>query len=98
MPSWLILVLQWGGLALAVLSAAALIYFLGIPGIMEPAAEADAAAEQVTAPVTMYWVLLVIGVVGASDSLWAGASLRLLDKANPAYHRRLVLLASMATG
>ncbi len=39
MPSWLILVLQWGGLALAVLSAAALIYFLGIPGIIEPAAE-----------------------------------------------------------
>ncbi len=65
MPSWLILVLQWGGLALAVLSAAALIYFLGIPGIMEPAAEADAAAEQVIAPITMYWVLLVIGVVGA---------------------------------
>ncbi len=62
MPSWLILVLQWGGLALAVLSAAALIYVLGI---MEPAAEADAAAEQVIAPVTMYWVLLVIGVVGA---------------------------------
>ncbi len=62
MPSWLILVLQWGGLALAVLSAVALIYVLGI---MEPAAEADAAAEQVIAPVTMYWVLLVIGVVGA---------------------------------
>ncbi len=65
MPSWLILVLQWGGLALAVLSAAALIYFLGIPGIMEPAAEAEAAAEQFTAPVTMYWVLLVIGAVCA---------------------------------
>ncbi len=65
MPSWLILVLQWGGLALAVLSAAALIYFLGIPGIIEPTAEAEAAAEQVTAPVTMYWVLLVIGAVCA---------------------------------
>ncbi len=63
MPSWLILVLQWGGLALAVLSAAALIYFLGI---MEPAAGGEAAAEQVTAPITMYWVLLVIGVVGAA--------------------------------
>ncbi len=62
MPSWLILVLQWGGLALAVLSAAALIYALGIPGIIEPVAEA---AEQLTAPVTMYWVLLVIGAVCA---------------------------------
>ena len=65
MPSWLILVLQWGGLALAVLSAAALIYVLGIPGIIEPAAEAETAAEQLTAPVTMYWVLLVIGAVCA---------------------------------
>ncbi len=62
MPRWLILVLQWGGLALAVLSAAALIYFLGI---MEPAAGGEAAAEQVTAPITMYWVLLVIGAVCA---------------------------------
>ncbi len=62
MPSLLFLVLQWGGLALAVLSAAALIYFLGI---MEPAAEGEAAAEQVIAPVTMYWVLLVIGAVCA---------------------------------
>ncbi len=62
MPSWLTLVLRWGGLALAVLSAAALIYVLGI---MEPAAEGEAAAEQVTAPVSLYWVLLVIGVVGA---------------------------------
>ncbi len=60
MPRWLILVLQWGGLALATLSAVALIYVLGIPGIM-PAAEAEAAAEQVTAPV----VLLVIGAVCA---------------------------------
>jgi hypothetical protein len=65
MPSWLILVLQWGGLALAVLSAAALIYVLGIPGIIEPAAEAEAAAEPVTAPVTLYWVLLVTGAVCA---------------------------------
>ncbi len=61
MPSWLILVLQWGGLALAALSAVALVYVLGIPGIMEPVAEAEAAR----APVTMYWVLLVIGAVCA---------------------------------
>ncbi len=61
MPSWLTPVLQWGGLALAVVSAAALIYVLGI---MEPAAEGEA-AEPIAAPVTLYWVLLVIGVVGA---------------------------------
>jgi len=58
MPSWLVPVLQWGGLALAVVSAAALIYVLGI---MEPAAE----GEQITAPVPVYWILLAIGVVGA---------------------------------
>ncbi len=58
MPSWLVPVLQWGGFALAIVSAAALIYVLGI---MEPAAE----GEQITAPVPVYWVLLVIGVAGA---------------------------------
>ncbi len=62
MPKWLILVLQWGGLALVVVSAAALIYVLGI---MEPAAEGEGTADQITAPVPVYWVLLVIGVVGA---------------------------------
>jgi len=62
MPSWLTPVLQWGGLALAILSAAALIYVLGI---MEPAAEGEGTADQITAPVPVYWVLLVIGVVGA---------------------------------
>ncbi len=58
MPSWLTPILQWGGLALAILSAAALLYVLGI---LEPAAE----GEGTTAPVLVYWVLLVIGVVGA---------------------------------
>ena len=58
MPSWLVPVLQWGGCALAIVSAAALIYVLGI---MEPAAE----GELITAPVPVYWVLLAIGVAGA---------------------------------
>ncbi len=58
MPNWSVPVLQWGGCALAIVSAAALIYVLGM---MEPAAE----GEQITAPVTVYWVLLVIGVAGA---------------------------------
>jgi len=62
MPSWLTPVLQWGGLALAVVSAAALIYVLGI---LVPAAEGEGTADQITAPVPVYWVLLVIGVVGA---------------------------------
>ena len=52
MPSWLTPVLQWGGLALAVVSAAALIYVLGI---LVPAAEGEA-TEPIAAPVTLYWV------------------------------------------
>ena len=58
MPSWLVPLLQWGGSALAIVSAAALIYVLGI---MEPAAE----GEPVMVPVSVYWVLLVIGIIGA---------------------------------
>ncbi len=59
MLNWLVPVLQWGGCALAIVSAAAIIYVLGI---MEPAAE----GEQITAPVQVYWVFLAIGVVGAA--------------------------------
>ncbi len=62
MPSWLTPILQWGGFALAILSAAALIYVLGV---LVPAAEGEGTADQITAPVPVYWVLLVIGVVGA---------------------------------
>ena len=62
MPSWLTPVLQWGGLALAIVSAVALIYVLGV---LVPAAEGKGTADQITAPVPVYWVLLVIGVVGA---------------------------------
>jgi len=58
MPSWLVPLLQWGGSALAIVTAAALIYVLSI---MEPAAE----GEQITAPVQVYWALLVIGIIGA---------------------------------
>ncbi len=61
MPNWLTPVLKWGGLSLAVVSAAALIYVLGV---LVPAAEGEA-AEPIAAPVTLYWFLLVIGVVGA---------------------------------
>ncbi len=62
MPSWLTPILQWGGLALAILSAAALIYVLGV---FVPAAEGEGTADQITAPVSLSWVLLIIGVVGA---------------------------------
>ncbi len=60
MPRWLVLVLRWGGTALAVVAAAALIY---VELLMLTAEEAP--AETMT-PVTFYWVLLVAGVVAAA--------------------------------
>jgi uncharacterized membrane protein len=58
MPSWLVPVLKWGGIALAVVAAAGLIYVQ----LLMPAAEE---AAETAAPVTLYWVLLLVGVVAA---------------------------------
>ena len=54
MPKWLISVLSWGGAAVAILSAAALI----LVRIMAPTS---------AAPVTLYWYGLFVGVVAASS-------------------------------
>jgi hypothetical protein len=62
MPRWLVPVLLWGGLALAVVSGAALIYVLRV---IEPGAEAEGTAAEITAPVTLYGILLVAGIVAA---------------------------------
>ncbi len=61
MPKWLIQLLEWGGVAVAVISAIALIYV----EMLVPTPEAGAAPGQITAPVPLYWVLLVVGVVAA---------------------------------
>jgi hypothetical protein len=58
MPTWLIPTLKWGGIALAVVSVIALIYVQ-----MAPAPETGEAVSE--APTTLYWILLVIGVVAA---------------------------------
>lgn len=50
MPKWLTPTLMWGGLALAVIFAIGLLVV-------------DTATT--TAPVTLYWVVLVVGVVAA---------------------------------
>ncbi len=59
MPKWLIQLLKWGGIALAVI--------FGIPlYIVETSTpEAGAALGQITAPGPLYWILLVVGVVAA---------------------------------
>ena len=59
MPNWLTFFLRWGGLALGGVFAVALIYV----EYLTPTPEAGAAPS--TAPVDLYWVLLVVGVVAA---------------------------------
>jgi H+/Cl- antiporter ClcA len=62
MPNWLVLILRWGGLALAVVMAAALI----VSRYLAPAPEAGAMPEPTAAPLTLYWILLVIGLIAAA--------------------------------
>ena len=60
MPNWLIPTLKWGGIVVAVASAIALF----VSG--QPDTPAEGAAEAAsTAPVVLYWVLLVVGVIAA---------------------------------
>ena len=60
MPNWLIPALKWGGIAVAVVFAIALAVSGG------PDAPAEGAAEATSgAPVALYWILLIVGVVAA---------------------------------
>jgi hypothetical protein len=61
MPTWLVPTLKWGGIVVAILSAIALIYVqMAAPA---PGPEATEATDE--APLTMYWILLVIGIIAA---------------------------------
>ena len=60
MPTWLVPTLKWGGIALAVLAGIAIIY---VQFIAAPPPEATAATDE--APMTLYWILLLVGVVAA---------------------------------
>ena len=60
MQKWLGRALEWGGAVLAMVSAAALIYVELF--LMRTAEEAPVES---TAPVELYWILLVIGVIAA---------------------------------
>ncbi len=57
MPNWLTPALKWGGIALAVVFAIAVYYVETIAPIRE--------GGETTAPVALYWALLVVGVVAA---------------------------------
>ena len=61
MPTWLVPTLKWGGIVLAIIAAIAIIYVRYMAG--GPAPEAGAAPSE--APMTLYWILLAIGVVSA---------------------------------
>ncbi len=61
MSTWIIALLKWGGIALAVIGVVALGYvewFLPAPAV-------GAAPQPTVAPVTLYIVLLAIGVIAA---------------------------------
>ncbi len=57
MPSWLTVTLMWGGIAVAIVFAAALIW------VEQSAPDAEGALS--AAPVELYWVLLAVGVLAA---------------------------------
>jgi hypothetical protein len=59
MPVWLIDILKWGGVIVAIVSAIALIY---VQYLMPEGGEVTVITS---APLTLYWVLLVVGVVAA---------------------------------
>ncbi len=57
MPSWLTVTLKWGGVAVVIVFAAALIW------VEQSAPDAEGAPS--AAPVELYWVLLAVGVIAA---------------------------------
>ncbi len=54
--SWLTVTLKWGGIAVAIVFAAALIWIEQL---------ADAKGALSAAPVELYWILLAVGVIAA---------------------------------
>ncbi len=68
MPKWLIAALSWGGAALAVLSAAALVLIK----VLAPTPTAEAISEPSGAPVAFYWIALFVGVVAAAVGFVVG--------------------------
>jgi len=68
MPKWLVYVLIWGGAALAILFAIALILVKVVAPTPAPGAMPGSSA----APATLYWILLVVGSVAAVVGLVLG--------------------------
>jgi hypothetical protein len=60
-PTWLVPTLKWGGIVVAVIATIAIMYVQFIAAPAEP--EATAATDE--APITLHWILLLVGVVAA---------------------------------
>jgi hypothetical protein len=56
MPTWLVPTLKWGGIGLAIIAAVAILYVRFIAAAPAPGAGA---------PMALYWILFVIGVIAA---------------------------------
>ncbi len=67
MPNWLIAILKWGGLIVAVVFASALVYVQQLMPdyVQQLMPEGGEAAAGASAPLTLYWGLLAVGVVAA---------------------------------
>jgi hypothetical protein len=61
MPNWLMPILRWGGLALAAVMA-----ILIASRYLAPAPEAGAMPEPTAISLTLFWVLLIVGLVVAA--------------------------------
>ncbi len=61
MPNWLTLILKWGGLALAIVAAVALVFVTQYASVPAEGAE----PSETMAPITLYWVLLAVGAIAA---------------------------------
>ncbi len=68
MPTWLIPTLKWGGLALVIVFAITLVYV----ELVAPNPTPKAGASETEAPVVLYWILLVLGVIGAVTGFTMG--------------------------
>ena len=61
MPNRLIAILKWGGLIVAIVFAIALVY------VQQLMPEGGEAAAGTSAPLTLYWGLLAVGVVALRE-------------------------------
>jgi cytochrome b561 len=72
MPTWLTPLLKWGGVLVAIVFAVTLVW---VSQTTTPGPEAGEQAAD-SAPVTLYWVLLVVGVIAAIAGFVLGLAQR----------------------